>query len=437
MKIHFLLRAASVLLALSSLPIHAAVELSGTWEHEWAVSTQQFDSDKFESLIKPRMDIDLNETWQLTAIGQIRLDALDHTGPAATKPNNYSAINGPWYNNAHAEIGLREFYLDAEIGENYWRVGKQQVVWGEADGMKLLDVVNPQSYREFILDDFDDSRIPLWMLNVEIPVLSEGSLQLLWIPDTTYHELAEAGTTWEITSSTLVPQAPPGVPVQLLQAERPSDWWQDSEIGMRYGAFVGGWDFSVNYLYHYQDFAVLYTHAQANGSVVVAPEYERNHLLGGTLSNVFGDFTLRGELAYNSDTFHVSRDIIGGGITESGEFASVLGLDWQGLDDTFISAQWFQSHLLNYQSATVREQTEHRLSLLYKREFLNQTWEFETLGLYSLNHQDSSLQLKLKYLIQSNLELWVGADLFQGDSDQVFGQFDKQDRMLFGLKFGF
>jgi hypothetical protein len=31
----------------------------------------------------------------------------------------------------------------------------------------------------------------------------------------------------------------------------------------------------------------------------------------------------------------------------------------------------------------------------------------------------------------------VGADLFQGDSDQVFGQFDKQDRMLFGLKLGF
>jgi hypothetical protein len=74
---------------------------------------------------------------------------------------------------------------------------------------------------------------------------------------------------------------------------------------------------------------------------------------------------------------------------------------------------------------------------LYKREFSNQTWDFEALGLYSLNHQDSSVQLKLKYLIQSNLELWVGADLFQGDSDQLFGQFDEQDRVLFGLKLGF
>ena len=181
----------------------------------------------------------------------------------------------------------------------------------------------------------------------------------------------------------------------------------------------------------------MYVHPQTDGSVVVAPEYERNHLLGGALSNVFGDFTLRAELAYNSDTFHVSRDIIGSGITETEEFASVLGLDWQGLDDTFISAQWFQSHLLSYQSATVREQTEHRLSLLYKREFSNQTWEFEALGLYSLNHQDSSVQLKLKYLIQSNLELWVGADLFRGDSDQLFGQFDEQDRVLFGLELGF
>jgi hypothetical protein len=45
------------------------------------------------------------------------------------------------------EAGLRELYLEAEWGRSYLTLGKQQVVWGKADGLKVLDVVNPQSFR--------------------------------------------------------------------------------------------------------------------------------------------------------------------------------------------------------------------------------------------------------------------------------------------------
>ena len=57
-----------------------------------------------------------------------------------------------------ADVELREFYVDVDIHDHVLRVGKQQIVWGEADGLKVLDVVNPQSFREFILADFEDSR---------------------------------------------------------------------------------------------------------------------------------------------------------------------------------------------------------------------------------------------------------------------------------------
>jgi len=44
---------------------------------------------------------------------------------------------------------LREAYVDATFGDKdefMTRTGKQQVVWGKADGMKLLDIVNPTDY---------------------------------------------------------------------------------------------------------------------------------------------------------------------------------------------------------------------------------------------------------------------------------------------------
>ena len=314
-------------------------------------------------------------------------------------------------------------------------------MWGQADGIKVLDAVNPQSFREFILDDFDDSRIPLWMVNIEVPLGEEGSLQMLWIPDTTYHELAEADTPYAFTSRRIVPQAPAGIPSEVLEADKPDKVFGDSDAGLRYSAFLGGWDVTVNYLYHYQDFPVPYQQLGIDDSglkAILAPAYERNHLTGGTLSNVFGNTTLRAEMVYNTDTFHLSSDFSRQGIRASNEFASVIGLDWQmGSYNTLLSAQWFQSHLLDYGRDILRDQTEHNLSLLYRRDFNNETWQFEALGLYSLNHGDRWLQLKLSHILRSNLEVWLGADIFAGDEDGMFGQYSEQDRVLMGMELGF
>ncbi|PJA31070.1 MAG: hypothetical protein CO187_10705, partial [Zetaproteobacteria bacterium CG_4_9_14_3_um_filter_53_7] len=43
-----------------------------------------------------------------------------------------------------------------------FRIGQQQIVWGKTDGLRMLDIINPLDMREFMLDDFLDSRIGLW-----------------------------------------------------------------------------------------------------------------------------------------------------------------------------------------------------------------------------------------------------------------------------------
>jgi hypothetical protein len=417
------------------------VNFDGTWKQEWAVETDGSDSQKFEALVEPRVDVRFPNKTRLTAIGRIRLDSVGDLGPDVHKAENYSSINGPWYNSAHAEFSLRELYLDLTWGRSYWRLGKQQVVWGEADGIKVLDVVNPQSFREFILDDFDDSRIPLTMVNVELPVGEDTTLQLLWIPDTTFHELAEPGTPFFLTSPNLVPNPPKGIDVSPEEPDKPDDLLGDSDVGGRLSAFVAGWDITLNYLYHFQDFPALYQDlALSDESVVsvISLEYERNHLAGGTFSNAFGDLTLRGELAYSTDTFHVSSDRNKRFIEDSAELATVLGLDWQLVDyNSLLSFQWFQSHLFDYGSAIGRDETEHNLSLFYQRDFANETWQFDSLLLYSANNEDWLLQLQLKYLWMSNLEVWLGADIFSGDREGLYGQFRDRDRLLFGMKLGF
>jgi len=95
------------------------------------------------------------------------------------EPNWY---RGPqWYTQYDP---IRELYLDTTLplfdDEGVlMRLGKQQVVWGTADGIKLLDIINPTDYRELVQNTFEDSRIPVWMLNLERNIGDNGNFQFI------------------------------------------------------------------------------------------------------------------------------------------------------------------------------------------------------------------------------------------------------------------
>ena len=90
--------------------------------------------------------------------------------------------------------GLREAYVDAEQGDWSIRAGKQQVVWGTADGMKLLDTINPTDYSEMAQNQMEDSRLPVWMINAETDAADGGSFQVI-LSQGKGHKIAGLGNT--------------------------------------------------------------------------------------------------------------------------------------------------------------------------------------------------------------------------------------------------
>jgi hypothetical protein len=75
---------------------------------------------------------------------------------------------------------LRELYLETQWGDWNLKLGKQQLVWGTADGIKLLDVINPTDFRELNQNTMEDARIPIWMAKVERELEgNRGNLQ--WV----------------------------------------------------------------------------------------------------------------------------------------------------------------------------------------------------------------------------------------------------------------
>jgi hypothetical protein len=337
----------------------------------------------------------------------------------------------------HLDTELREFYLDADWGGLYWRLGKQQIVWGQADGLRVLDVINPQEFREFILPEFEDSRIPLWIANVEIPLNDDWTAQLLLMPDQTYADLAEPGSAFAMRSPQVIPEIPLALAVELERESKPGRTFKDADLGVRLSAFLGGWDVSLNYLYHYQDQAVLYRQVSEVG-IKVAPSYERTHLVGGSFSNVFGDTTIRSEVGYSSNRFILTNDSSDNdGVFSTGEFSYVLGVDYQGWRDWFVSGQLFQSILIDPAHDMTRDKNETSATFLLRRYFMNESLKAEALLIQNLNRSDGALQTSMKYQWSTNISLTLGADIFFGTSAGLYGQFEEKSRITFGTVFSF
>ena len=422
--------------AVNAESLVGSMALSGEYESELSMTTGTVNRQKFEFLLTPEINAKLSPAMHLTVISRLRGDIENELEPGKPGQGNRSAYSKRWLAGGNLDVELREAYIDTEIGGSFLRLGKQQVVWGQADGLKILDILNPQSFREFILDDFEDSRIPLWTVNVEIPV-NKVFLQILWIPDQTYDDIPESDAIFAFTSPQLVPVLPIGVPVHVLPVNRPNRVIRDSDVGVKLSMFVNGWDYSLNYAYHYFDRPVVRREISITG-ITVLQEYKRTHLLGGTFSNVFDDFTLRGEFGFSSDRFFLTSDTNDrDGVIESGEFSYVLGLDYQGWRDWFVSGQVFQSFITKPTASLVRDKAETTITLLLRRDFMNEVLQAEVLAIQSLNLGDGVIQISIEYEWRSNIRLKVGADVFYGDLQGLFGQFDKQDRISLGIEFGF
>ena len=90
--------------------------------------------------------------------------------------------------NRQFEYKLREAFVDLVLPPFTLRLGRQQVVWGETDNFRALDVINPLDLRWHAnWEPWEDIRIPLWMARAIYDIgkfgpLEESFVEAVWIP---------------------------------------------------------------------------------------------------------------------------------------------------------------------------------------------------------------------------------------------------------------
>jgi hypothetical protein len=185
MKKHNIKLSLALAAMFSSSLAFAEAELTGEIIHESAVFTQSGQSIGATTTRNQTTDTHGKDYFKGATHAKIFLD-----GEIEDSDATYHAELNAFIDVANRSVQdggetytqrdlLREAYIDQEIEGVSFRVGKQQVVWGTADGMKLLDAINPTDYTEMAQNQMEDSRIPIWMINAEKNYDDSGNFQFI------------------------------------------------------------------------------------------------------------------------------------------------------------------------------------------------------------------------------------------------------------------
>lgn len=355
--------------------------------------------------------------------------------------DNVSFLVNPYiyqYPETELDINLREAYLDIYFRSLDLRIGKQQIIWGNADGVFITDVISPKNLEEFLLRDFEEIRVGITSLKADY-YFGNNTVEFVWVPTFTPTELPETNSIWypEMDYSAL----PVSPTIDNSQREVENNLG-NSEVFAKFSAMSSLIDYEIMAGYMWDDDPTMHVQKTIDpvtkkiSSITAVPRYHRLGLTGGSFSTTIGSFVVRGEGAFYEGKYFNSVDpAIKDGVIEKDYLHYLLGTDFSigGID---LSTQFIQENILDYQESIVGDQYKNTITFLARDDFLRQTLTLELFSYIGLNNSDALIRPKIYYDLQDSFELMLGANLFLGDEGR-FGQYNNNDMLYTKVTYSF
>lgn len=222
--------------------------------------------DRFEQSVwiegKKRFSKSLSATIKLRAFVDNVFDVQEGTSRWSGTRMAITNLSNTW-SLAYDDF-LREAFLDytldelpKDYGTFFVRAGKQQVVWGKADGFRLLDLINSQDYREPFYAVFEEVRIPNWMVRLDygLPrnLLEDASVQVVFNPLYQSDTFPPAIVSpWSFRAFNTFQTAVNALKIPVVenlfdQPVDPAANFKNSEAGARWSHWIQNFGYTLNY----------------------------------------------------------------------------------------------------------------------------------------------------------------------------------------------
>lgn len=324
---------------------------------------------------------------------------------------------------------LREAYLDHS--EDHWglRLGRQLVIWGAADGLRITDLVSPMDMTEFLAQDYDDIRMPVNALRffaynefVRVEAIAVPVFQGYVLP-------VESENPWCV-----LPQNLP-LPVVWKPAERDFKL-ADAEYGGRVAFTLPGIDFSLSGLYTWNKMPVV-QYVPSTTEIAASPKHYRMGFVGADISKPLGQFVLCGEAAYNIDKhFSYKPEAMTQPQQGFGSLNWLVGVDWYAPAEWMVSAQFSTENIFGYKDCIAQEKNNMLATLHVSKKLLNSTLQLSDFTYFDVSNTGWFSRFAADYALSDQIHLVAGYDWFGGDKG-IFSIYKDNSEVWVKAKYSF
>lgn len=333
--------------------------------------------------------------------------------------------------------GARSF-SDSEIISAYWfyrrgkvdiRVGKQRISWGRADGVNPTDFFTPFDLTSYLpLEEDMRLTVPAARLDID---LTSGTLSVV----------AQPGFI-----PTKQPE-PPNLDFEIR--DRTDRSLSKARVGVRYSASSENLDWSVAAFRGYNVMPLFLPEGvdEATGTPVLSRLHIKVSALGFDLARNFGRYGFRTELA------HIEPDLESTLQSPRPFYYLVSGID-RSIGDVNVNLQVVAHYTPDFkdpkaitdpllQAVTLQnartfgqsKRFEYGLTARLAYSLLNSTLQVELLSFANINTSNSLYRPLLKYAITDRSSMLLGAELYQGADDTLFGQLKRNQTVFIEYRY--
>jgi hypothetical protein len=336
-------------------------------------------------------------------------------------------------NNFTREV-LNEYEKEVELGEAYiqgslqpWldlKVGRQIVVWGKSDNIRITDVLNPLDNRRPGRTDLDFLRLPVVMTKID-GYFGDWNLSGLVVHEIRFDKDPVYGSDFFPFDFKLPPE------------EEPHRSFENQEVGVALNGIFTGWDLSLYGAYVFND----RTHIEfgEGGFLDLRLEHSRLRMGGAAAEVALGDWLFKAEAAYlfGFEFFALPGE-------RKSRMDALLGVEYAGFSETSVTLEAANRHWMDFDEKLRggpedAQEDSFEWALRITRSFLHDRLSLTVLAyVFGAKGQDGAFQrIQGTYDWTDEISSTVGVLLYQGGDRELLESFKKNDRVFMELEYHF
>ncbi len=321
------------------------------------------------------------------------------------------------------EVEIEDIFLAGSLTPSIdIKTGRQIIVWGKSDNVRVTDILNPLDQRLPGMVDIKDLRLPVTMTRLDY-YFGDWNLNGIMLHEVRFGK-------YPAYNSDFYPGAAPPPP-ELV----PDFSLDNQQYGLALNGIFSGWDLSLYGAWVFDE----RTHLVQNIDNSIVREHGRVAMGGVTANVAVGNWLIKAESAgFDGLVYSAMPD------EEFARLDMMAGVEYMGFSETLLSLEIVNRHIVNFNDRLhselefVQEDSNNTVVKLV-RDFAHDTIQLKILvSIFGTHGEDGVFErFQLDYDYNDSITL-TGGVIFYQDADQgPLADIDDNDRVFFEIKYEF